>query len=597
MNDSTNEKILQQLIEVFRGPIAPYDALVFSLQLLCWAKISNNPDMPDALKIQAQSFADTQWVGNVWGELSRRPGKIGIAYLGGKVPAPLEPSTLGAAIRLCLQLVETGVLGNFDPTESITQVLGRESGELFLPTELAIVMTALAEIKKGSCVYNPWDSAAQLAAQALNRGSSAYVETLHDPRLPALISVFAAREIDIAHGDPIRNPSAVVGGKLREFDSCVSFPPLGLRYTAEVIERDWYDRFQDRRSSGAVLSVRHIMAQTTGKAVIAVPYSLLFSPGGEKALREDLINKGSIAAVISMPAGLLVNTTIAFALLVLDMKTQHNTIRFINADTDDFRESIPRVRARVRLVNIEGIVSRATGKITDDLVAEVPVKEVIANDYILQINRYVLPGWQRKIEKVLMENETALLGDLVSMIRSAPLGPGNHMVNAWEVLTSDLPDTGYIVQPTKEVQVDKSNSIRRHLFLRPYDVLLIFKGNVGRVGIVPPTVPEPGRNGWLAGQSAVVLRINDPKKMDPRALAIYLRSPLGQRQLEAISVQGATIPMIQLRELQKLPVIIPSNKEATEIGNVLDEQARIQNEIEKLKEKQLNLANKFWTLD
>jgi type I restriction enzyme M protein len=44
-------------------------------------------------------------------------------------------------------------------------------------------------------------------------------------------------------------------------------------------------------------------------------------------------------------------------------------------------------------------------------------------------------------------------------------------------------------------------------FLRPYDIVLIIKGSVGKVGIVTTDVPEPQvPGGWVAGQSAIVLR-------------------------------------------------------------------------------------------
>jgi type I restriction enzyme M protein len=156
---------------------------------------------------------------------------------------------------------------------------------------------------------------------------------------------------------------------------------------------------------------------------------------------------------------------------------------------------------------------------------------------------------------------------------------------------------GYIPTPSKEVQIDKGSASKKRLFLRPFDVLLIYKGSVGKVGITPESVPEPGEGGWIAGQSAVVLRVNNPYQVNPKALAVYLRSDLGQKLLESISVQGATIPMIQLRELQKLPVIIPPTEDAAEIGKILDDQSKIQCEIEQLRAKQIELARSIWTLE
>ena len=597
MNNSANEKILREVMDIVQGPLTAYEALTFSLQLLCWAKLSPDDRMPDGLKIQPQKVADPNWVRDVWSELGQRPGIIGAAYSGGKIPVRMEPSRLGAAITLCMRLAETGVLDHFDPSDSFSQIFGREAMEFYLPTELADVMTTLACIKPDSSMYAPWDNSAQLAGRAAKLGASAYLETMHDPMLPALISLFAAGGIEIAHGDPIREPSAVVGGKLRQFDACVAFPPLGIRYASEVIGKDWYNRFKDRNCSGAVLAVRHIVAQTSGKAVIAVPHSLLFSPGGEKALREDLLEQGLIEAVISMPSGLLANPTISFALLILDMNEHHKAIRFINAESDRFREPIPKARARARLTDIEGIVARVNGTCADELVAEVPAKEVLAADSILQVSRYVLPEWQRRIQAVINSSHTLLLGDIVTMVRPMPPSATNDTFNALEVMTSDLPEMGYIPVPSKGVQLDKSSATKKRLFLRPFDVLLIFKGSVGKVGVTPESVPEPGEGGWIAGQSAVVLRVNNPDQVNPKALAVYLRSDLGQKLLESISVQGATIPMIQLRELQKLPVIIPPTEDAAEIGKILDDQSKIQCEIEQLRAKQIELARSIWTLE
>jgi type I restriction enzyme M protein len=125
---------------------------------------------------------------------------------------------------------------------------------------------------------------------------------------------------------------------------------------------------------------------------------------------------------------------------------------------------------------------------------------------------------------------------------------------------------------------------------------MIIKGSVGKVGIVPQNAPCSGKGGWIVGQSAVILRVINPDIMDPKALAVYLRSPLGRELLDGIAVKGATIPLIQQRELQRLQIIIPVKKESAEIVSILDEQAEIQQKIENLRAQQINLSQKVWTL-
>ena len=55
-------------------------------------------------------------------------------------------------------------------------------------------------------------------------------------------------------------------------------------------------------------------------------------------------------------------------------------------------------------------------------------------------------------------------------------------------------------------------------FLRPNDIVLMTKGNAGRVGIVGSEVPKPGIGGWIAGQSAVVLRVKSGNPIDAKGL-------------------------------------------------------------------------------
>lgn len=597
-SQSTNEKILLQAMEIFEGrtPLTRYEAIILSLQILGWAKISQSDELPPDLRIEERRYPEPDRVADVWRQLAGRTRTLSAAYSNWNTAARVTPSLIGSAVDLCIRLAETGMLNNFDPTDCLAQIGGKDIGESFLPSELADLMTSLAQVQPGTTVYSPWDNSIQLAVRAARLGAAVYVETMGKRQLPALLSMFADGRIEIGHGDPIRDPSAVEGGRLRQFDSCVAFPPLGSRYPTEIVDRDLYGRFRERTKSGTVLALWHIIAQTTGRAVLAVPHSLLFSPGSDRNVRDELLRRGALEAVIDMPSGLLLYTNVSFVLLVLNMGRSSETVRFINAELDRFRQPIS--RARAKLADIDGIIERATGALKDELVAEVSREFVNSNDNTLQVGRYVLLDTARKTTQLLASSPTRPLDELVSTLRPIQPKPAGGGVMAWEVGAADLPEFAYIAKPTKQVNLDLTTVQKnREQFLQPLDIVLIIKGSVGKLGIVPNNVPPAGDGGWIVGQSGIVLRVRSKDAVDPKALFMYLRSPIGQQLLEGIAVKGATIPLIQQRELQRLPVAVPMKGEAKKIGRILDEQAELQQQIDELRERQAGLSRQVWSLD
>lgn len=154
---------------------------------------------------------------------------------------------------------------------------------------------------------------------------------------------------------------------------------------------------------------------------------------------------------------------------------------------------------------------------------------------------------------------------------------------------------GYIRSPEKSVSVRlaaKRSGDAMDIFLRPRDVLLVVKGTVGKIGIVPDNVPPPGAGGWIAGQSFVVLRGAKPG-VDLRGLGLWLRSKMGQQVLDGIKT-GATIPMMSISTLRKLKVFAlnaPLTEAAVEI---LEQEEELQWQIESLQDKQAGIAEDFW---
>ena len=131
--------------------------------------------------------------------------------------------------------------------------------------------------------------------------------------------------------------------------------------------------------------------------------------------------------------------------------------------------------------------------------------------------------------------------------------------------------------------------------LCPNDIVLIVKGSVGKVGIVSGDDEPEEACAWIAGQSAIVLRVREGSRIDPRALFMQLRSPLGQQLLKGI-VSGATIPLIQLKELRKLPVILPDAVTQQRAIDALEAEAVLARQIHQLREEQAFQASSLWQL-
>ncbi len=455
-------------------------------------------------------------------------------------------------------------------------------------------MVELANIRLGDSVYVPWDQSGQLAGRAAQRHAIAYLETPQLSIVPSLVSVLAEKPFEVHHADPIRSPSAVEGGKPRRFDISIAFPPLGQRYDADVAKRDWFGRFPEPTASGAILAIRHLLSQTHRRVVVAIANSLLFSSGAELALREDLIKRGIIEAVIAMPSGLFLTNNVSFAVLILDPAGGHNQIKFINADSLRFREAIS--KAKCHLVNLKSLKELATnGSVSDDA-AIVSNIDVFTQDAQLQVSRYVVPIASRRLRSLMEKAQTASLGDVIKTVRPMPTtAEKENALEALEVGASELTPLGFISTPGRTVSIARQVAEKSvEQFLRPLDVVLIIKGSVGKVGIVPQDVPPPGPGGWVAGQSAIVLRAKT-NTIDPRALALQLRSPFGQELLNGV-VSGATIPLIPLRELMRMQVLVPTLDTARRAGDALEEESRIQGEIDRLRRAQAEVAKDLWTL-
>lgn len=589
------EKIITQLQESLEAiQLSSAQSLELALQFVTWAKLSSGDELSDSLRLSTSLIDEPSRPLQVLTRLSQEEGLIGQAFSNGQDWARLDHRSLQPALTLVLRLDQAGMLESFDPVRAISSLSPRFTQEPELPLEVTSLLAELAEALPGESVYVPWDFRGTLAASVASADTDVYLESPMLSAVPALISLLSGHRFQIHYADPIRSPSAVENGQLRQFNVAVAFPPMGVRYAVDATNNDWFGRFPVKTTSGTVLAILHLLSQAKRRVVVAVSNSLLFSTGAERSLREDLVRQGQVERVISMPAGLLPNTNIAFSILVLNPVGGIDTIQFVNADIPHFRESVS--KAKYQLINVDKLVTQIMSNAETDNQVYVSLTDVLENDAQLQVNRYVLPESTKRLQAILNQSPTVVLKSLVSTVRPMPvISQDEDSIEVWEIGAADLPPYGYISTPGRGLKVEPL-TITKHAkqFLRPFDIVLVVKGSVGKVGIVPDDVPPPGPGGWIAGQSAIVLRIDNRDLIDPRALFLQLRSELGRELLNGI-VSGATIQLIQLRELERLEVLRPDAAVCQQAIEALEKEARLQKEINHLRQEQSLLSSELWS--
>lgn len=593
-------RVLAQVIDHLRGALRADEAAVLGLQLLVWAHLDLARQGDGLRDCLAQGV---QGVLRSLTQLGSTDDVQGQAFRGAALAAQ-DADYLLAAVDAAQNLAEAGIFERFTPAEIAADLLQSGRLEGGISPEVIRLMTDLVDPSRDKSVYCPWESTGQFVGALLPRDAPLFVETPSASPLVSLLALFASGRIDISIGNPLSAPKALRGGHLQKFDAAVAAVPFGRSSAEDVASKDLYGRFPVRRASDIGLSVQHVLAHTNGRAAIIVPNSFLFATGKDRDVREYLVSQGVVEAVIALPPGVLTNFGGPCALLVLNSSKRCRNVCFVDATKPFFAK--PQGRGRTAIENVDEILAVVNGRggageaaAWDSLVQSVDTDEVRAGDCLLQVDRYVIDPEQRAMQRTLEAVETRALEDVVKILSPLPnKDRGDESPSAvavHEVGAADLPPFGYIRAPGKPVSV-KIGSRRAggdaDVFLRPFDVVLIVKGSIGKVGIVPQEVPAAGPGGWIAGQSAVVLR---PVRegLDLKGLGLWLRSDLGQQVLISIK-SGTTIPMVSLSSLRRLQVIAQSEVWSDLAGQVLDAEEDLQNQIDDLRFQQASISEELW---
>lgn len=608
MSSDNAGQVLFQIQDLLRGsPLSPSESSLLAFQILTWAHLSAQDKVGADTTIDAALAYGAAGIVEALNRLALNDGSMGQAFGDAPRRAQFAGDYIVSAVTAAKRLAEGGIFERYSPAE-VAAVPLQSGAEFFtVPGDVARLMVSLTADDALRSVYCPWESSGQFVAALLDRHLHLYVETPYSTPMPALLSLFRTSSTEISLNDPLRSPSAIKGGHLEKFDAALSAPPWNMSVSDEVVMTDLYGRFPVKKATGNGLHVQHIVAQTEGKAAIIVPNSFLFGPGRDREVREYLLNNGWVQAVIALPAGLFSSTSLSSTMLLLNTKANARDVGFVDATQSFFSKVI--TKGRVALFNTDAILGFCKGasgqpslvnELDGTLAARATVTEVLANEASLQVDRYVIAKEQRVMQAALGRMHTVALEDIVTVLNPIPHKDRSvdspTAIEVYEVGAADIPLVGYIRTPERKIQAQLSprrSGNSQEVFLRSNDLILIVKGSTGKIGIVPENVPPPGYGGWIAGQSAVVLRAMNPD-VDLRGLGLWLRSKLGQQLLESIK-SGATIPMMSIATLRRLKVIVLIPQWTQLAIEVLEQEDELQYQIEVLQDQQRSIAENLWT--
>lgn len=284
---------------------------------------------------------------------------------------------------------------------------GKSKGQFYTPAEVSRVIAKVIGINKATrqdqAIYDPTCGSGSLLLKAADESSVGV--TIYGQEMDNATAALAQMNMFLHD-----NPTAVIKkdnslsrplfkdehDNLKTFDFVVSNPPFSNKAWSNGFnpDEDLYQRFEDGvppRKNGDYAFLLHVIRslKSTGKGAIILPHGVLFRGNAEATIREKIIRRGYIRGIIGLPPNLFYGTGIPACIIVLDKENaaSRTGIFMIDASKGLVKDGN---KNRLRQQDIHKIVDVFNRQLEIPRYSRmVRLSEIIANDYNLNIPRYI----------------------------------------------------------------------------------------------------------------------------------------------------------------------------------------------------------------
>jgi type I restriction enzyme M protein len=290
---------------------------------------------------------------------------------------------------------------------------GKKGGEFYTPHEVSEILSKIVTLNKVKTdaffnVYDPTMGSGSLlltVGRALPSGQpikfygqELNTTTYNLARMNLMMHGVSFNNMNLSNADTLESDwpdgkDAKGIDRPRSFDAVVANPPYSAHWeNSETKLKD--PRFQNfgklaPKTKADYAFVLHCLYHLNdeGTMAIVLPHGVLFRGAAEGTIRQIIIEKNYLDAVIGLPANIFYGTSIPTTVLVFKKNRKTKDILFIDA-SGEFEKV--KNRNRLRPENIEKIVETFKKREDVEKYAHVAsINEIKANEFNLNIPRYV----------------------------------------------------------------------------------------------------------------------------------------------------------------------------------------------------------------